>query len=83
MLLQSEAWLAASHLLLAFCPSLSQRQTPLSSVYSYGTVKMFCDLNSQPKSSLAMVMDQALLEQGNAYTINVCGISPLQQIALY
>lgn len=83
MLLQSEACLAASCLSLAFCPSLSQGHAPLLSACGYGTVKMCCDLNSQPKASLAMVMDQALPEQGNADTIDVCGISPFQQIALF
>lgn len=83
MPLPSEAWFAASRLPLAFCPSLSQRHTPLLSACSYGTVKMFCDTNSQPKASSAMVIGQGLLEQGNADTINVHGISPLQQIALF
>lgn len=44
---------------------------------------MFCDTNSQPKASSAMVIGQGLPEQGNADTINVRGISPLQQIALF
>ena len=30
-----------------------------------------------------MVMDQGLPEQGNADTVSVCGISALQQIALF
>ena len=83
MLLQSEACLAASHFPLAFCPSLSQGRIRLLSACGYGTVKMFCDLNSQPKASSATVMDQGLPDQGNANTMNVHGISPLQQIALF
>lgn len=72
---------SAARLPLAFCPSLSQRHTLLSSVCSYGFAKMFCDLNSQPKPSWAVVVDQGLLEQGIENTVNVCGIRPLQKIA--
>lgn len=64
-------------------PFLSQRHTQVSLACSYGTVEMFCDLNSQPKASLAMVMDQGLLEQGNADTMNVHGISPLPQTSVF
>lgn len=83
MLLQSGACWAASHLLLAFCPSLSQRHILLLSACGYGTVKMLCDLNNQPKASSAMVIEQGLLEQGNADAINVHCISPLQLIAIF
>lgn len=78
MLFHLESCSDASH--LAFCPSLSQRHTLLSSACSYGSVEMFCGLNSQPKSSWAVVMDQGLLEQGIEDTVNACGIHPLQKL---